>query len=76
MAIITGPFFSTWASGSIGKSITVRACFNDCKFVMTGKQRTAGKRHEIQIHNSEVFKSRGQDTKKAMPAIRALMEEE
>jgi len=59
MAKVTGAFFSTWASGSVAKAITVRACFNNNKFVMAGYKRTAGKRHAIQIHNAEVFKSRG-----------------
>lgn len=63
MAKITGPFFSTWASGSAAKAITVRACFDDCKFVMAGYKRLSGKRHAIQIYNSEVFKSRAEVAK-------------
>ena len=75
MAQVTGPFFSTWASGTIGKSITVRACNNDCSFFMAVKKRTAGKRHEIQIHNSNVFKLRALNASKAIRAIDTLLEE-
>lgn len=65
MANVTGAFFSTWASGSIGKCLTVRACFNDVKFVMAVKKRSAGKRHPIQEYNSQVFKERAEYVKKA-----------
>jgi len=58
MAVVKGAFFSTWASGSVGKAITVRACFNDNLFVMSCYKRSAGKRHQIQIDNENVFKTR------------------
>lgn len=58
MANVTAPFFSTWASGSIFKTLNVRACFNGNKFVMAMHKQRSGKRHPIQIHNAKVFKSR------------------
>lgn len=68
MAKVTAPFFSTWASGSVGKALTVRACFNDNKFVMANYKRYAGKRHEIQIYNAQVFKERAEAVKKSLEA--------
>ena len=58
MAIVKAPFLSTYASGSIGKTLNVRACFNNNKFVMAMHKQRAGKRHPIQIYNSNVFKIR------------------
>ena len=60
MANVKGPFFSTWASGSVGKILNVRACFSDSKFVMAMHKQRAGKRHAIQIFNSNVFRVRMQ----------------
>jgi len=66
MPIVTAPFFSTWASGSVGKTINVRACFNGNKFVMAMHKQRSGKRHPIQILNSEIFKARIAATRAAV----------
>lgn len=58
MANVKGPFFSTWASGSVGKIINVRACFKGNKFVMAMHKQRAGKRSERQIYNANLFKER------------------
>lgn len=57
MPKVKGPFFSTWASGSLGKKITVRA-FGDNKFVIQKYKSRSGKRHEIQDLNAQVFANR------------------
>lgn len=54
MAKVSAPFFSSWASGSLGKKITVRA-FGDNKFVIQKYKSRAGKRHEIQDLNAAAF---------------------
>lgn len=58
MAKVTGPFMSLWASGSIKKTLTCNWHGQDCKFVMQIYKSRSGKRHAIQIYNSNVFKSR------------------
>ncbi len=58
MAKVTGPFFSTFATGSCGKTLTVSALYNGNKFVIGSYKSYAGKRHPIQIHNAKVFKER------------------
>lgn len=66
MVIVVAPFFSTWASGSVFKQITVRDCYQDNRFIMQKYKSRAGKRHQIQIDNAEIFKRRIQNTVKAL----------
>ena len=58
MAMVQGPMFSTWASGSIRKSFTIRWLGKGMRFVFAKYKSRSGKRHEIQIYNSSVFKDR------------------
>jgi len=58
MAKIKAPFFSTFATGSVGKILTVTPRFNGNTFVMSSYKSRAGKRHPIQIANSEAFSKR------------------
>ena len=64
MANVGAPFFSTWASGSVGKCLTVRACYNDNTFVMAMYKQRSGKRCAVQIHNSRVFGNRASSISK------------
>lgn len=58
MAIVHGPFFSLFATGSFGKTITVSALYNGNKFVIGKYKSRPGKRHQIQIDNAAIFKER------------------
>ena len=58
MAKVFGPFFSYWASGSLGKSITCRYIGEDRPFVFAKYKEKSGPRHLIQIENSQVFSQR------------------
>ncbi|MEE8341913.1 MAG: hypothetical protein V3R52_07435 [Candidatus Neomarinimicrobiota bacterium] len=58
MAKVNAPFFSSFATGSLGKTITVRACFSNNKFVMAMHKTRSGKRHAIQIFNANAFRER------------------
>jgi len=58
MANVKGPFFSTFASGSILKTLTVNAHFKNNTFVMQMHKQRSGKRHPIQIENAQIFKER------------------
>lgn len=58
MVMVTAPFFSTFASGSIKKTLTVRPLFNGNSFCMALYKQRAGKRHQIQIDNALIFKNR------------------
>lgn len=63
MAIIKGPFFSEFASGSVWKQLTVNAHYKNNRFVAQKYKSRSGKRHEIQIINAEVFASRAKSLK-------------
>lgn len=65
MAIVTGPFFSTWASGSIWKGITCYPRYAKNRFVMQKYKSRSGKRYPIQDYNASVFKSRAEAAKLA-----------
>lgn len=65
MAKVTCPIMSTWASGSLGKTITVSACFNDNKFHIGKYKSRSGKRSAIQIENAQIFTERQAALKKA-----------
>lgn len=58
MAIVKGPFFSTYASGSIAKTITSQPLHKNNKHIMKIYKRSAGKRHQIQIDNQNIFRDR------------------
>ena len=58
MAKVKAPFFSTYATGSIGKILNVRALFDGNKFIMAMHKQRSGKRHPIQIYNASVFADR------------------
>ena len=64
MAIVTGPFLSLFATGSLGKTLTVRPQFNGNRFSMAKYKSRSGKRHQIQIDNANVFKYRMEYLKK------------
>lgn len=64
MAIVNGPFFGTFATGSFGKVLTVRALYEGNKFIFAQYKRYAGKRSQIQIDNAEVFRLRAESVKK------------
>lgn len=69
MAMIKGPFFSTFATGSIGKTLTCNPRFNNNQFVMSSYKSRSGKRHQIQIENAKVFAIR---IKAALKTIKIL----
>ncbi len=58
MALVKGPFFSTWASGSFGKVLTVRWLGGNARFVMASYKSRSGKRHQIQINNARILGER------------------
>lgn len=58
MAKVRGPFFSTFATGSIGNKLTVSACYSGNKFVMGMKKTRAGKRSDAQKLVSSKFAER------------------
>lgn len=65
MAIVKAPFFSTFATGSFGKTLTVSPRYNGGKFIMQMYKQRSGKRHQIQIDNSNVFKARAKASTRA-----------
>lgn len=66
MANVRCPFFSTFATGSIGKTLTVSPRFNGNKFVMSMYKQRHGKRYQIQIDNANAFKERRRASEKAI----------
>lgn len=64
MAKITGPLLSTFATGSIKKTLTVKPMFSGNQFTMQIYKRSAGKRHQINIDNQNVFRNRMITSKK------------
>lgn len=69
MANVQNPCFSLWASGSLGKTLTYNARYNGNKFSCSMYKQRAGKRHEIQIENSEIFKIRTQAIAKSWDGV-------
>ena len=53
MAKVINPFFSAWASGTIGKLITCRASYNQ-RFCMLKHRNTRRKRSPAQIEVQEI----------------------
>lgn len=68
MAMVKAPFFSTWASGSVGKVVTVRWVAGGNRFVFAKHKSRAGKRYDIQIHNAKVFAERNKAMRRALKA--------
>lgn len=58
MATVTGPCFSSWASGSLAKTLTYKWFGKGTRFFVYKYKERAGKRHPIQIQNSQIFKDR------------------
>jgi len=58
LAVVKGPMFSTWASGSVWKLLTYSPRYDGSCFVVSKYKSCSGFRHEIQIINAEVFKQR------------------
>lgn len=55
MVRVIDPFFSAWASGTVGKLITCRAMFNQ-RFCMHKHRHTQQKRSPAQIEVQEIGK--------------------
>jgi len=72
MAIVKNPFFSTFATGSVGKCLTCNPRYNENKFTIQKYKSRSGKRHEIQIFNAQLFKKRSL----AMVKTRRILAEE
>ena len=53
MARVLNPFFSAWASGTIGKLITCRASYNQ-RFYMLKHRNTRRKRSPAQLEIQEI----------------------
>ena len=60
MAKVTGPFFCSWASGSIGHALTVNWQGLKNRFIMQKYKSCSGPRTELQEHNANVFKERAE----------------
>lgn len=69
MPKVTAPFFSGWASGSIGKSLTCRWYGNNNTFFMQKYKSRSGKRHQIQIDNAKIFGDRAVAMGKALRTL-------
>lgn len=65
MPKVIGPFFSAWASGSFGKVLTCYWHGQNNKFTINKMKSRSGKRHPIQILNSEIFAERNRAIKVA-----------
>lgn len=60
MVKVNSPLFSSFASGSLGKTLTYYPDYNNNKNHVQMKKSRAGKRHPIQIENAQIFKERMQ----------------
>ena len=65
MVLVKAPFFSTFATGSFGKTLTCRPLWNGNKFAIQMYKQRSGKRHPVQIENARIFKERMQYFTKA-----------
>lgn len=55
MAKVINPFYSTFATGSLGKTLTVSPRYNNNTFVMSMYKQRSGKRYPIQDENARIF---------------------
>lgn len=63
--MVTGPFLSSFATGSFGKILTVRWLGKGERFCMASYKSRSGKRHPIQDYNANVFKNQANAIKKS-----------